>query len=272
MELHAHLLHVRHADLGQIAVQHRQHVIHGLHHGDLRAEGCIGAGQLQPDDAAAYDHHGRGQLVQRQRAGGVDAVGIFLQTGDRRLGIDGAGSHDDGIGGHALLAAVGLGDLKLLFAGELGGAVHLLDLVQLQQTGYAAGQLLADGVLVGDDLGEVDLHTLDLYADILALGPDLLHQLGGVQQALGGDAAHVQAGAAQILLFNNGHVRAQLCGTDGRHISAGAAADNNDLLHTAPRIKAGSLRAIAAGRAAPYRSAPPQRRPWHDDRRCSKDA
>ena len=272
MEVHAHLLHVGHPDLRQIAVQHRQHMVHGLHHGDLRTEGCVGAGQLQPDDAAAYDHHGRGQLVQRQRAGGINAVGILLQTGDRRLSVDRAGGHDDGFCGHALSAAIGLGDLQLLRAGESGGAVHLLDLVQLQKAGHAVGQLLADGVLVGDDLGKVDGYPLHLHTNILALRPDLLHQLSGVQQALGGDAAHVQAGAAQILLFDNGHVSAQLCGTDGRHISAGAAADNNDLLHTAPRIKAGSLRAIAAGRAAPYRSAPPQRRPWHDDRRCSKDA
>ena len=248
MELHAHLLHVRHADLGQIAVQHRQHVIHGLHHGDLRAEGCIGAGQLQADHAAADDHHGRRQLLQGQSAGGVDAVGVLLQTGDGRLGIDGAGSHDDGIGGHALLAAVGLGDLQLLFAGELGGAVHLLDLVQLQQTGYAAGQLLADGVLVGDDLGEVDLHALDLYADVLALGLDLLHQLGGVQQALGGDAAHVQAGAAQILLFDNGHVSAQLCGADGGHITAGAAADDDDGLLAACGGSSGSGRSLRHSR------------------------
>ena len=228
MELHAHLLHVRHADLGQIAVQHGQHVVHGLHHGDLRAEGGVGAGKLQPNDAAADDHHGLGQLLQRQRAGGVDAVGILLQTGDGRLGIDGAGSHDDGIGGHALFAAVRLDDLQLLFTGELGGAVHLFDLVQLQKTGNTAGQLFADGVLVGDDLGEVDLHALDLYADVLPLCLDLLHQLSGVQQAFCGDAAHIQAGAAQILLFDNGHVCAQLGCPDGRHIAAGAAADHDD--------------------------------------------
>ena len=77
-----------------------------------------------------------------------------------------------------------------------------------------------------DDLGEVDLHALDLNADLLALVLDVLHQLGGVQQALGGDAAHVQAGAAQVLFLDNGDLGAQLRGTDSRHIAAGAAADH----------------------------------------------
>ena len=81
---------------------------------------------------------------------------------------------------------------------------------------------------MGDDLGEVDLHALHLNADLLALISDVLHQLGGVQQALGGNAAHVQAGAAQVLLLNNCHLGPQLGRPDGRHVPAGAAADDDD--------------------------------------------
>ena len=80
---------------------------------------------------------------------------------------------------------------------------------------------------MGDDLLEVDLHAVHFHADVLALVLDVLHQFSGVQQALGGDAAHVQAGAAQILLFDQGDLGAQLRGPDGGHIAAGAAADDD---------------------------------------------
>ncbi|CAN4049533.1 3'-phosphoadenosine 5'-phosphosulfate sulfotransferase (PAPS reductase)/FAD synthetase or related enzyme, partial [Dysosmobacter welbionis] len=147
------------------------------------------------------------------------------------MGVDGAGGHDDGVGGHLLHGAVGLLHREGLGAGEAGLAVHAGDLVLLQQTGNTLGQLLADGVLVGDHLGEIHFHTGDLHADVSTLFLDLGHQLRAVQQALGGDAADVQAGAADVLALHQGHLGAQLGRPDGSHIAAGAAAhDDNGLL------------------------------------------
>ena len=229
MEVHAHLLHVFHADLGQVAVQHGQHVVHGLYHGDLRAEGRVGAGQLQANNAAADDHHALGQGFQAQRSGGVDAVGILLQAGDGGRGVDGAGGDDDGVRRHLLPGAVRLFHGQLLGADERGLAVNDSDLVHFQQALDAAGELLGNVVLVGDDLGKVHLHAGDLHADVLALILDVLHQLGAVEQAFGGDAADIQAGAAQVLPFDEGHLGAQLGRPDGGHIAARAAADDNDL-------------------------------------------
>ena len=99
-------------------------------------------------------------------------------------------------------------------------------MVHAQQAGHAAGQLFGDVVLMGDDLGEVDGDARHLHADLTALVLDLGYQLGAVEQALGGDAAYIQAGAAQILLFHQGHFCPQLRGADRRHIAAGAAADH----------------------------------------------
>ena len=217
-----------HADLGQIAVQHGQHGGHSLHHGDLGAESCVSAGQLQTDDAAADDHHALGQGLQAQSAGGIDAVGVLLQAGDGGLSVDRAGSQNDGIGGHFFNRTVGLFDRQFAGSGEAGFAVHLLDLVHLQQTCNTGGQFLGNIVLVLDDLGEVDLQAFHLNADFLALILDGLDQFGRVQQALGGDAADVQAGTAQMLLFHQGDLCAQLCGADGSHIAAGAAAHHDD--------------------------------------------
>ena len=272
MELHAHLLHMCHADLCQVAVEHGEHVIHRLDNGDLRTEGRIGARELEPDHAAADDDHRLRQLLQRQRAGGVDAVGVLLQAGDGRLGVDGAGRDDDRVGGHLLGRAVRLLDGELLRGDEGRLAVDLLDLIELQEPRDAARQLLGDGVLVSDDLREVDVHALDLDADVLALLLNLGDELRRVQQALRGDAADVQARAAEILFFDHGDLRPELRGADRRHIPAGPAADDNDILHTAPRIRAESLRATVAGRADPCRTALPRRRPSRGGRTCSKGA
>ena len=204
MELHTHLLHVLYADFGEVAVQHGQHVIHGLHHGDLGTEGGIGAGQLKADDAAADDHHGLRQNLETQCAGGVDAVGVFLQTGDGRRGVDGAGGDNNGIRCHFLVGAVRLFDAQLFGSGKSGLSIDDGDLVHFQQASDTARELFGDVVLMGDDLGEIHLHAGDLHADVLALIFDVLHQLGTMEQALGWDAADIQAGAAQMLFLNEG--------------------------------------------------------------------
>ena len=48
-------------------------------------------------------------------------------------------------------------------------------------------------------------------------------------QRLGGDAAPVQAGAAELFLFDDGDGRAELRGADGGGIAARAGADDYDV-------------------------------------------
>jgi len=55
---------------------------------------------------------------------------------------------------------------------------------------------------------------------------DGLHHVGAVDQHLGGDAAAVQAGAAEGAFFNHRHVPAGV-GRIRRNLQAGAGADNN---------------------------------------------
>ena len=83
---------------------------------------------------------------------------------------------------------------------------------------------------MGDDLREIHRQIVCLHAQLSAAGTHILQQLGTAEQALGRDTAYVQAGAAQMLFFHNGHAGAQLSRPDGRYISAGAAADDNDIL------------------------------------------
>jgi hypothetical protein len=58
----------------------------------------------------------------------------------------------------------------------------------------------------------------------------LVIHLGGLQQGFGGDAADVQAGAAQRgALFNAGDLQAQLRRADGANITAGAGTDHDNV-------------------------------------------
>jgi hypothetical protein len=57
-------------------------------------------------------------------------------------------------------------------------------------------------------------------------------QLAGIEQGLGGNAADVQAGAADALVFL--HQRAgqsQLGGANRRHITAGTGSDYQEIVH-----------------------------------------
>ena len=89
--------------------------------------------------------------------------------------------------------------------------------------------LASPSIFVRNDLLEIDLYAVNFNTDILALILDILDQLRAVKQALGGDAADVQAGTAKVLTLNDGHLCAELSKPDRRNIAAGAAADNNDL-------------------------------------------
>ena len=58
-----------------------------------------------------------------------------------------------------------------------------------------------------------------------------VQHVAGVQQRLGWDAAHVQAGAAEgVAAFDARHFHTQLGAADGADITAWAGTDNNDII------------------------------------------
>ena len=57
----------------------------------------------------------------------------------------------------------------------------------------------------------------------------MVGQLGGVQQGLGGDAAVVQAGAAELALLDEADGEAQLNGPQGSGVPAAATTEYQDV-------------------------------------------
>ena len=74
-------------------------------------------------------------------------------------------------------------------------------------------------------MGNVELNVVSAKTEgveVLQGVPDF----GAFEHSFGGDAAPVQADAAQVLLLDQGRAQAQLGGANGRHVTAGATADD----------------------------------------------
>ena len=122
------------------------------------------------------------------------------------------------------------GDFDLAGPGQPAVALDDVDLVLLHQELDALGVLGDDLVLAVDHQGEIEARVLAvnaLFDGVL----ETLPNVGRVEERLGGDAADVQAGAAQLrVFFNNGCFQAVLARANGRRISTGTAPEDDHVI------------------------------------------
>ncbi|CAM5356820.1 hypothetical protein STENM327S_01355 [Streptomyces tendae] len=123
--------------------------------------------------------------------------------------LDTLAAHVDGGGGGEPALTLDVGDLA-------GGDQTLQPLVQ-------AGDHL---VLVLVHAGHVDALEGRLDTELLALA-GLVGDLARVQQGFGRNATVVQAGAAELVLLDQGDVQAQLCPAQGRGVPTAATAEDH---------------------------------------------
>ena len=95
----------------------------------------------------------------------------------------------------------------------------------------AASELANHAVLAAHHRGVVRGHVRDADAEARRVGCQLVH-LGAAEQGLGGDAAAVQADAAQAVGIDQDNPRVQRGGAQGRHVAAGSAAKHT---HVGPK-------------------------------------
>ncbi len=253
------LLHRVQHRLGQFAVVGGQDAFLGLHHADLDPELAVGDAQFQADVAAADHGQAVGQGLGRQGLGGGNdrpADGQHRQVDAFRTG----GQQQV----LALDAGIGAFDFHGLAVDDPGPALNHLDLVFLQQRGDPGGQAVDDAVLPFHALADVQgwRRHFDAQGRALAVVAGLVELLGDMDQRLGRDAADVQAGAAQGLAFHQNGGDAQLAGADGRHVTARAAADDQQLgieslLHVLLHKQRGGLFEQAANGLDELRSSMP---------------
>ena len=140
-----------------------------------------------------------------------------------------AGGEDDVLGLEDAHGAT-VRDLNLAAAQQAGEALDDFDLLALHEQGYAGGVLVNDRVLAFENQGQVEHGVLAMQA-LLFWMFEVLPDLGGVEQRLGGHAADMEAGATELgILFDERGLEAVLAGADGSGVAPGTAADHDHVI------------------------------------------
>src|SRR5207237_7768442 len=96
--------------------------------------------------------------------------------------------------------------------------------------GDAIGEAFDDRVLALEQARQIEAQFADLDAVVLETRPGEVVQLAGFEQGLAGDAADVEAGAAEGGAFiDAGDLHAELGGADGGDVTAGTSTDNDEV-------------------------------------------
>ncbi len=109
-----------------------------------------------------------------------------------------------------------------------------IDLVLLHQELDALDVAVNRLVLEHQHLLQIELGLADADAHLGEGMTGFLEQFGRMQQRLRRDAADIETGAAEgRALFNDSHLHAELRRANGADITAGAGADDNEIVgHT----------------------------------------
>ena len=242
-DLDALLLEALARDGGDLGVLHRHDLRQHFDHRHLAAHGGVEAGEFDADGARAHDD-------QRLGESGGDH-GLEIGPDQLAIGLDArqharprAGGNDDVLGligprpqhalGHGVLrlhhGLGGCADRDFADPGDGRLAPDDIDLVLLQQKGDAAIELGRDPARPLHDRRRIKGH---LALDLEAIGLGMLGvviDLRRAQQRLGGDAAPVEADAAQMLALHHGCLEAKLGRANGGDITARPAADDEDVV------------------------------------------
>ena len=213
-----------------LAVQPGQDAVEKLDHDHFGAEAAPHRAELEPDHAGPDDEQPLWHLVQHQRAGrGHDALFVDLdaaQPGHVRAG----GDHDRLAFDH-LAGAVGGLHLDLAGPGDAPDTREGVDLVLLEQEGDAFDVAVDALVLELHHGGQIELRLTELDAHLVEQVAGFFEQLGRMQKRLRGNAADVEAGAAEgLVLLHDGHFHAELRRADGADIPAGTGADDDEVI------------------------------------------
>jgi len=160
---------------------------------------------------------------------GYDGLSVELE--ERQFHGGRAGGDDDVLRREDLLAAVGGANRDAVGREEGGGSGDDRYLTSLGELGDAGHELGDDVILAAQERGEVELDRAELDAVFggVVLCPHEV--LAGVQQGLAGDAADVEAGAAERgTLVDQSDLQAELRRAERAHVAARAGADDNEVV------------------------------------------
>ena len=246
---------------GQQLVQH-------LDDRDAGAQAREHGGELAADHAAADDGQALGYVVDREQlVAGHDARvrEVELRQALRLR----AGGQYDGVAaqGGAVVQGHRPG------AGQPAAPRHHGDLARLQELGHTVPQPRRDGLLARHEGAEVQAHLAREHA-VVGGGTRLVQAQRAGDHGLGGYAAAVQAGAADLARLHHRDLRAELGGPARGHVAGGPAAQHQDVTDGCPfgapldstpavaiHVVSSALRPVGASRRSPVSR--PRRKAFH---------
>ena len=188
---------------GDAPIHHRQEVRQRFQHHDCGTKPPPDAAQLQADHAGADHAEARRHGIEGQGAAGIDDR---LAVAGRRRDVDGYGTgcEHDVRGLNLPRLAVPGRERDLPFGEQPAVAGEGVDAVAGEERSDAAGELAHHRILARDHARHVHFDAADVDAE----GGELLARFGVlvrcVEQRLGGNAAPVQASAAECRLAVGG--------------------------------------------------------------------
>ena len=212
-----------------IAIEPCQDAIGVLEHRHLRPQPPPHAAEFQADVAAADHDEMPRHRVEGERLGArADEPAIDLDAGqDDALAAD---REDDAGRVERRARAVARGHLDPPRAGETARATHPGHLVLGEQGLDALGERRDDVVFPLHHGGEIERHAADMDAVLGELVARLFILVARFEQGLRGNAAHAQAGAAELLLLlDDGRLHAKLRRPDRSHVATRAATDHHEI-------------------------------------------
>ena len=217
---------------GHLCIFQGQDLVQHLDDGDFGAVGCVDIAELHADGAGADDDEFLGHFLEHHGIAVLDDA-LAVDLGAGQAAGAGAGGDDEVGGGDCLCFGVGdeLGgaDLEGVGVGKDGVTLDHVDLVLLHQETHALGLAAHDVAAALDGGAEVDPQVVEGEAVVGGFVERLQH-LGIVDQRLGGDAAPVEADAAQALALDDGRLQPQLRRPNRGHIAARPAADHDYII------------------------------------------
>ena len=195
--------------------------------GDARTESGVDGAEFEADVAAAHDEKGFGDFGEREGGGGIPQIWIVGResSGHRR---DGAGGEQERVEIVGLDGAVGRGQEQLRGRGEGGAGLDDAHAPGFGDLGEALRETGGDGFLPLAQFFEADGGRGEFDAEgggFAGVGKEAR----GVEEGFGGDAAAVEAGAAE----GGGGVdqrdgQAEVGGEEGGGIAGGAGAEDGE--------------------------------------------
>ena len=194
----------------------------------MRPEGPVEARELDADGARADDEKRLRKALRNHRLlVGPNQPAVGLEPGKRLRPR--AGGDDDVLGGdrrQRLALFTGQRDAPLPF--EPRRAIDHGDAVFLHEKRDAVRQALCHFAAARDHFREIETDIVGAQAELARV----LHQvvdLGGAEQRLGGNAAPVEADAAETVTLDDRGLHTELGRANGGHIAAGSAADDDEI-------------------------------------------